>query len=624
MKKLFLHFLRLAPDRVTSFVFKQRRLFVFMLNVIIILSSLLIALAIRFEFSIPSLYIENFIKIAAIFILVQMVLNYIFKLNKGLWRYISMVDVEDIFKANLFASVILMFIFYFWRSHICENFPMSVIVIDFLICFLMVLFIRGGVRIIREISDDVDGEMLIRTAVVGKLEDVDTFLHGMKRSRTGRKIVAVFGPEKNPGATIRGIKIKGSPSKITSYAKKKNIKEIILIPPYSRKRFLNLLVKQFEKIDYACSLKIVPGARHITKGEIDFSNIRKVKIEDLLGRPPVKFDHLEVSSLVSDKKIMVTGGGGSIGSELCYQICKYKPAKLVIFEFCEYNLYEIERKLKLKFPDLKIEAVLGDIRCRDSLAGTIEDHSVEVIYHAAAYKHVPLLEKNILMGVHTNIIGTSNVAECAEECGVQRVVMISTDKAVRPTSIMGATKRIAEKVILERETTSTDFVVVRFGNVLGSRGSVVPLFEKQIEDGGPVTVTSKDMIRYFMSIPEAAELVLQAGTIGNDRDIMILEMGEQVNIYEMAKNLIKLSGFMPHRDIKIEFTGVRPGEKEYEELLTKEEQVDRTAFDRICVAREGNTNGVNASMEEIYSILKSRKHDKFIEICNSYIPENIL
>ena len=622
MNKLLAQFLRLVPEKATRFAYDKRRSLVFMLNVGIILFALLVALAIRFEFSIPPVYIDNFIRIATIFLLVKMCLNHIFKLNQGLWRYISIVDVEYIFQANLFSSAIIMLIFYGWREQICENFPLSVIVIDFFICFFSVLFIRGGVRVIREINDDIGDNPLIKTIVIGKLEDIDSFLHGTQKNKTGRKIVAVFCPEKNSGATIRGIKINGNPTKIARYAKDNKIEEVILIPPYSRKRFLNLLLKQLEKVDYTCSIKIVTGVGHAAKREMDFAHVRKVKIEDLLGRPPVKFDHAEVANLISNKKIMVTGGGGSIGSELCYQICKYRPKVLVIFEFCEYNLYEIERKLQAQFPNQRIEAVLGDIRCKESLEKTINEYSIEVIYHAAAYKHVPLLEKNIFMGIHTNIIGTSNIADCAEEGGVKRVVVISTDKAVRPTSVMGATKRIAEKIILERKKNNTDFVVVRFGNVLGSRGSVIPLFEKQIENGGPVTVTSKKMIRYFMSIPEASELVLQAGTIGNDRDIMILEMGEQVNIYEMAKRLIKLSGFVPHRDIQIEFTGIRPGEKEYEELMTKDEQVDRTPFDRICVARKEETKTPKAKKEEIIEVLKSGNDDSFRDLCKRYIPEN--
>ena len=469
MIKIFAQFLRIIPDKATRFVYEQRRSLVFMLNIGIILFSLLISFAIRFDFSIPPFYIDNFIKIATIFILVKMCFNHIFKLNQGLWRYISIVDVEDIFKANLFSAAVIMLIFHNWRSYICQNFPMSVIIVDFLICFFTVLFIRGGVRVIREINDDIGDNPLLKTIVVGKLEDVDSFLHGTQKNKTGRKIIAVFCPEKNSGATIRGVKIKGNPSKLAHYAKEKQIEEIILIPPYSRKSFLNRLLKQLEKIDYTCSMKIVTGIGHSAKREIDFSNnIRKVNIEDLLGRPQVKFDHVEVLALVSNKRIMVTGGGGSIGSELCLQLCKYRPAKLIIFEFCEYNLYEIERKVKLQFPEQQIEAVLGDIRCVKSLENTIKQYAVEVIYHAAAYKHVPLLEKNIFMAVNTNIIGTSNIADCAEKGGVKRVVIISTDKAVRPTSVMGATKRIAEKIILERKKKGTDFVVVRFGNVLGS------------------------------------------------------------------------------------------------------------------------------------------------------------
>lgn len=617
--------MRIIPDKAILFIYGYRRMLVLILNIGIILASLLLSLAIRFEFSIPPLYINNFIKIATVFVLVKMSFNHIFKLNQGLWRYISIVDVEDIFKANLFSTAVIMIIFYNWRSYICENFPISIIVIDFLICFLMVLFIRGGVRIIREINDDIGDNPLVKTIVIGKLEDIDSFLHGTQKHKTGRKIVAVFCPEKNSGATIRGVKIRGNPTKIAYYAKEKKIEEIILIPPYSRKSFLHLLLKQFEKIDYNCSMKIVTGIGHAAKREIDFSSdVRKVNVEDLLGRPSVRFDHSEVAALVSNKKIMVTGGGGSIGSELCFQLCKYHPEKLVVFEFCEYNLYEIERKLKQQFPEQQIEAILGDIRYKKSICKAIKEHSIEVIYHAAAYKHVPLLEKNVFMAVHTNIVGTANIGDCAEKNGVKRVVVISTDKAVRPTSIMGATKRIAEKIILERKKNGTDFVVVRFGNVLGSRGSVIPLFEKQIEAGGPVTVTSKEMIRYFMSIPEAAELVLQAGTIGKDRDIMILEMGEQVNIYEMAKRLIKLSGFMPHRDIKIKFTGIRPGEKEYEELLTTDELVDRTPFDRICVARKDKTNGAKADIEEIQEVLESGENNRFKDLCKKYIPENML
>ena len=624
MKNIILHFLRLAFEKAPSVLYKYRRALVFMLHVEIILVSMLAAIAIRFDFTFPVNYGENILILAVIFVLVKMLMIHIMGLNRGLWRYVSLSDIKIILFANLLSSTILMLIFANFRRQLCGTFSLPIIIIDFMICFLSMSFIQICVRMLREINDNAGDSPLINAAVVGKLEDIDAFLHGIQEKKTGRKIVAVFTPEKNHGSTIRGVKIKGTPSKIALYVKNHNINEIVLIPPYSRRRFLNLLLKNLEKFDKKCALKIVPGVNHITKGEINLSAIRKVQIEDLLGREPVKFDHVEVASLIAGKNIMVTGGGGSIGRELCSQICKYSPRKLVVFEFSEYNLYEIERTLKEKYPEQKIEAVLGDIRFKDVLLKAMKEHDVNVVYHAAAYKHVPMLEKNIFMGVHTNIIGTSNVADCAEEAGVKRVVIISTDKAVRPTSIMGATKRIAERIILERKNKGTEFVVVRFGNVLGSRGSVIPLFEKQIAAGGPVTVTSPNMIRYFMSIPEAVDLVLQAGTIGNDRDIMILEMGEQVNIYEMAKRLIELSGFKPHRDIPIEFTGIREGEKEYEELLTKEEQVDRTPFDRICVARKKQVDAPPVELKTISSLLSNGKPEEFRELCKKYIPENLL
>ena len=624
MDKLILRFLKLTPVNLSDFFFRQRRLFVFVLNIGIILCSLIFSILIRFEFGIPANYTSNFLRILFIFLVVKIVIYHFSKLNEGIWRYISMIDIRRVINANIYSSVILLLIFYKWRIAICGGFGISIIIIDFLLCTMAMSFVRVFARLMREISDGTEDDSLIQTVVVGKLEDVDAFLHSINAGKIERKVVAVFGTGPTSSGTIRGIQIKNNLPRIAQYVKDNKIKELILIPPYSRKRFLNLLMYRLEKINYSCLLKIIPGASHIANEEIKLSNIREVEIDDLLGRPPVKFDHAEVSSFINKGNIMITGGGGSIGSELCFQICAYKPEKLIVFEFSEFNLYEIERKIRQRFPNQKIEAVLGDIRFKDSLIDAIKTHSVEIIYHAAAYKHVPLLEKNMSMGFHTNIVGTSNLADCAEECGVKRVVIISTDKAVRPTSIMGSTKRIAERVILEREHKGTEFVVVRFGNVLGSRGSVIPLFKQQIKDGGPVTVTSKNMIRYFMSIPEAVELVLQAGTIGKDRDIMILEMGDQVNIYEMAKRLIELSGFMPHRDIKIEFTGIRPGEKEYEELLANEEEVEDSGLKRIFVARKQSAVGPEVSLDEIMSGVSSRDDVKLKNLCTVYIPENML
>ncbi|MCK5844540.1 MAG: polysaccharide biosynthesis protein, partial [Victivallales bacterium] len=283
--------------------------------------------------------------------------------------------------------------------------------------------------------------------------------------------------------------------------------------------------------------------------------------------------------------IMVTGAGGSIGSELCHQLASYSPAKLVLFEMSEFNLYTITGKLAKNHPDVKIVSIIGDVRKSEDLEKAITEAGVDTVFHAAAYKHVPLMELNPEMAIRTNVLGTANLAEISEKCGIQRVVIISTDKAVNPTSVMGASKRIAERVVLERPKMKTEFVAVRFGNVLGSSGSVIPRFREQLKDGGPLTVTSKNVIRYFMSIPEAVDLLLQAAAIGSDRDIMVLEMGEQIKIYDMARKLIELSGLMPDEDIEIKIVGLRPGEKEYEEILTDEEMVNKTSHDRIYVAK---------------------------------------
>jgi FlaA1/EpsC-like NDP-sugar epimerase len=352
------------------------------------------------------------------------------------------------------------------------------------------------------------------------------------------------------------------------------------------------------------------------------SHIKEVEIEDLLGRKPVKLDRTEVAQFVKGKNIMVTGAGGSIGSELCHQIVSYGPEKLVLFELSEYNLYEINRKLRSLYPDAKLINFIGDVRSEEDVAKALGENNIDVVYHAAAYKHVPLMEENPSMAFKTNVLGTACLAENCEKYKVKRIVMISSDKAVRPTSVMGASKRLAERVILERTSHSTEFVVVRFGNVLDSSGSVIPLFKQQIKDGGPVTVTSENMIRYFMSIPEAVDLVLQAGTIGNDRDIMVLEMGEQVRIYDMAKKLIELSGFIPGKDIEIKIIGMRPGEKEYEELLTDEEKVDRTPFDRIFVLRKDETSVPPVDITRIKELLKSNDAEKLKALFLEWIPEN--
>ena len=316
-----------------------------------------------------------------------------------------------------------------------------------------------------------------------------------------------------------------------------------------------------------------------------FENLRDVEIEDILGRDPIKLDNNNIESLIKDKTILVTGGGGSIGSELCRQIMKYKPERLVMLDIYENSLYDIEVELKSKYPKSKINAVIASIRDKKRLEKIFEKYNPYLVFHAAAHKHVPLMENSPLEAIKNNVFGTYNVVNICDEFKVKKFILISTDKAVNPTNIMGATKRLCEMIVQAKNKVSeTEYVAVRFGNVLGSNGSVVPLFKKQIAEGGPVTVTHKEITRFFMTIPEAVELILQAITYANGGEIFVLDMGEPVKIYDLAVSLIKLSGYIPNEDIEIKVTGLRPGEKLYEELLMGEEGLQKTAHDKIFVA----------------------------------------
>jgi FlaA1/EpsC-like NDP-sugar epimerase len=365
----------------------------------------------------------------------------------------------------------------------------------------------------------------------------------------------------------------------------------------------------------------------LASGHISASTVRDVDIEDLLGRGPARLDRTEVRRFVKGKKVMITGAGGSIGSELTRQVAGYEPAELVLFEASEFALYTIEQEMRALFPNLALHACAGDIRHPEEVHAAIDiAGGVDVVFHAAAYKHVPLMEVNVPACFRTNVLGTARLARAVVERGVDRFVMISSDKAVRPTSVMGATKRLAEKVICDIPAGGTTFVSVRFGNVLGSSGSVIPLFKRQIAAGGPVTVTSPEMRRFFMTIPEAVDLVLMAGTVGRNGEVMVLEMGESVRIVDLARRLIELSGLVPDRDIRIEFTGVRPGEKEYEEVMTDGEDVVRTAYEKIWVMKASSraTTVPPVDLGRIESLVTANDTAALLDLVPQLIPESRL
>lgn len=390
-------------------------------------------------------------------------------------------------------------------------------------------------------------------------------------------------PEKI-GKSVCGVKVVGSTYEIKKYAKKYSVNEIHVTMPSVDKRRLSKIIARCN--DAGCLVKILPGLYQLADGQVSVSSMREVDIQDLLGRDPVTVDINEIIGYIEDKTVLVTGGGGSIGSELCRQIASHNPKRLIILDIYENNAYNIEQELKRKLRNLDLVTLIASVRDYGKMKDVFAKYRPQIVFHAAAHKHVPLMETSPNEAVKNNVFGTFNVARCADACGVETFVQISTDKAVNPTNVMGATKRICEMIIQAfGRHSKTKFVAVRFGNVLGSNGSVIPLFKQQIKEGGPVTVTHKDIIRYFMTIPEAVSLVLQAGAYAKGGQIFVLDMGEPVRIYDLAYNLIKLSGFKPDVDIKIECTGLRPGEKLYEERLMDEEGMQKTPNGLINIAQ---------------------------------------
>ena len=414
---------------------------------------------------------------------------------------------------------------------------------------------------------------------------------------------------------ISGNKILGTRYDIPRICKEKNVELIFFaisnISTEDRRKILEICQET------GCKVRILPGTKDLIKNKSLMQNFRDVEIEDLLGRDPIKLDNKSIQELIKDKVVLVTGGGGSIGSELCRQIIQYKPQRLVIVDIYENNLYDIEQELKYNYPNMKIEAIVASVRDKKRLNEIFEEFKPYLVFHAAAHKHVPLMETSPLEAIKNNVFGTYNVVNCADEYKVKRFILISTDKAVNPTNIMGATKRLCEMIIQAKNKVSeTEYAAVRFGNVLGSNGSVVPLFKKQIAKGGPITVTHKDITRFFMTIPEAVSLVLQAMSFAQGGEIFVLDMGEPVKIYDMAVKLIKLSGLEPNVDIQIKVTGLRPGEKLYEELLMAEEGLTQTEYEKIHVAKPSDITikTIEEKLKKLNNLLKDTTNENKTEI----------
>lgn len=461
-----------------------------------------------------------------------------------------------------------------------------------------------------------------RFMIVGAGDAGTLVLKELVSSRmTEGKAVCFVDDDKNKiGKILNGVPVAGNRWDIPQLVKKYEVDEIYITMPTAPAKNRKEIIEICRETD--CEVKILPGIYQLLNGEVVTDRLRSVEIEDLLGRDPVRVDLDEIMNYVQGQTILVTGGGGSIGSELCRQIAKHNPKQLIIFDIYENNAYDIQMELKETHPELNLVVLIGSVRNTHRIESVFEKYRPDIVYHAAAHKHVPLMEDSPNEAVKNNVFGTYKTARAADKYGTKRFVLISTDKAVNPTNIMGATKRICEMIIqMMNARSKTDFVAVRFGNVLGSNGSVIPLFKKQIEQGGPVTVTHPDIIRYFMTIPEAVSLVLQAGAYAKGGEIFVLDMGEPVKILDLAKNLIRLSGYVPNEDIMIEFTGLRPGEKLYEELLMNEEGLQETANKLIHIGRpiEFDTDKFERQLRELYSVA-NRDSDNIKDVVQQIVP----
>ena len=560
---------------------KCRAVLVALIDVISILGVYFFGLLLRFDFifsKIEQQYVEGYLNSILIWTAATLVVFFFCRLYHSIWSLASVPELLSIVK----AYVILLPVYFGITWLLDLHMPRAYYVMGYVMSFLMAAAIRFGYRLLRMLrhvmihpsnKNTGDRIMIIGAGAAGQMlikELVNT-------DKLEAKVCCVI--DDNPtkkGRFIEGIEVVGNRHDIVNMAKKYNVNHIIYAIPSNSLEDRTAILNICKETN--CKLQTIPGMYQLVNDEVSISRLRDVNISDLLGREQIRVNNEEILADITGKVVLVTGGGGSIGSELCRQIARANPKQLVIFDVYENNAYAIQQELKRDCPELNLETLIGSVRNTNRINSVMRTYRPDVVFHAAAHKHVPLMEDSPNEAIKNNVIGTYKTATAAVTYGVKKFVLISTDKAVNPTNIMGASKRLCEMVVqmMDRQSPNTSFVAVRFGNVLGSNGSVIPLFKKQIAEGGPVTVTDKRIIRYFMTIPEAVSLVLQASYYAKGGEIFILEMGDPVKIDDMARNLIRLSGFTPDVDIKIVYTGLRPGEKLYEELLMNEEGMQDT------------------------------------------------
>ena len=568
-------------------IFRRASLVIY--DVASVLGASFLAIAMRYEFQyelIPDYFLETILRFLPFNIIVTIAVFYVFRLYQSLWAFAGENELQNIIVACFLSSAVNgigLFLVKTYNRAVPNSYY-------FMYCFLLITFTfisRFSYRFLRSAKHKKQNKKNdIRVMIIGAGEAGNSIIKEIVNSNYSTMSIGciIDDDSKKWGSFIQGIKVVGGREKILECVDLYSIDEIFIAIPSASKKTIKDLLEICKETE--CKLRSLPGIYQLVNGEVNVSQLRDVEVEDLLGRDPIHVDLDSILGYVSNKTVLVTGGGGSIGSELCRQIAQHKPRKLILVDIYENNAYDVQQELQYKYPNLDLLVLIASVRNTNRMNKIFETYRPDIVYHAAAHKHVPLMETSPNEALKNHVFWTRKTAQAAAYYGTKKFVMISTDKAVNPTNIMGASKRICEMIIQTfNRHYDTEFVAVRFGNVLGSNGSVIPLFKRQIAQGGPVTVTHPDIIRYFMTIPEAVSLVLQAGAYARGGEIFVLDMGEPVKILDLAKNLIRLSGYKVGEDIEIEFTGLRPGEKLYEELLMEEEGLQDTANSMIHIGK---------------------------------------
>jgi FlaA1/EpsC-like NDP-sugar epimerase len=615
-------------------------LVILLLDALLLLGSFYLSHLIRFDFNPPDWAMVRFRQFLPVVVVLKLVCFYWLGLYKGMWRYTGMADLINVIKAATVASLgLIVVVLYETRFDMVSR---SVFVIDWGLTLMLIIGVRVFIRLcfenftrefrisdLRQIVSSIFGEKNKKgraMLIIGAGDCGEKICRQFRENPSVQSHVTGFldDDKSKTGRRIHGVPVLGTIDDIETIAPGMGIEDVIIAIPSAGSGRMRQIVDLCKKADV--NFKIIPDMGELIDGRIDISAIRNVEYRDLLGREPVRLDKEKIGKYLNQRTVLVTGAGGSIGTGLCRQICRFSPKKIILLERAESPLYEIDLELKKNFTRVEVVPMLADIQDKMELAGIFSRFQPEIVFHAAAYKHVPMLENHPWKAVENNIFGTRNLVAAARDSGCERFVFVSTDKAVNPTNVMGTSKRICE-LLVQKENVPADagtrFMTVRFGNVIGSVGSVIPLFKKQIQEGGPVTVTHPDMIRYFMLIPEACQLILQAGAMGKGGEIFILEMGEPVKIDQMARDLIRFSGFEPDVDIKIVYTGLRPGEKLYEELMTDLEGVVPTNHKKIRVlnSHTGDVSLLNSRLQELKIAAENRDPDQIRKVLHQIVPE---